>query len=928
MKKLLIVFCLFVSTSAFSQYFNDGQDRSGIKWKRISSIHFEVIFPEGFEMQGERVVHLMEKSYQYTCETLKHKPKKISIVLHTETVKSNAFLAWAPSRIEMYATPHQQIYSQDWMEQLAIHEYRHMVQISKLESEMPKLMRFLFGEQAAALLTAAYLPFWFIEGDAVAAETGLSSSGRGRLPSFHKELKAQFIEKGVYSYDKAYLGSYKHHIPNYYQMGYFLVGGARQIYGDQIWEDVVHTIARKPFILNPLNRSLKKNTGFTKVQLYDTIFSSLKKQWIFDDKQKEITSFETVSIGNKNYTNYHYGFRLNDSTYIAHKTGLSEIGRFIRLNGASEEQVFTPGYLTYESVSGRRNKVVWVERLSHPRWYHSDRTLLRILDLNTNKIEDYKLNTKLFAPSLSPDLKTFVAVEANNNYQFFINIFDTQSGKKIKQISLNENDYFITPSYSSDGKSIVVVVLRNNQKGIVKIDSQSGHATTILPFKNQEISKPIEYNGVVYFIGGYTGTDNLYMLKNEKIYEVINSRFGLAQPSIYEDEIVYSNYTADGYQLVTTPIDSLRYKLFEEDLSENVYPIAEAIAKQEKGVIDFSVLDGVNYTAEKYKKANHLLNIHSWAPISIDPYYQTVSPGVSVMSQNLLSTTEFSAGYQYLIPNQRSEFYANVKYYGWYPIINVKASSGKTTTSFPYIEYQTGDTINQGYSYIENSMLFNTYIPFDLSKGKYHQRFQPSFTYNLSDVQGDENAFNNFPDGIYQSIESSLYFHRILKKSQQDLLSNFGFIVNLSYKASLQAPSDIGNQFAITNLLYLPGLKQNHGITIYNAYQQKGKTNSFSDRIRFPRGHKNIPTNKLYSLGIDYQLPLVNTDVSIINLVYIKRVNMKLFYDNASYTGSVLANNTISNYSGLLQSTGVELTSILHLLRFIAPIEVGFRTSY
>jgi hypothetical protein len=241
MKKLLIVFCLFVSTSAFSQYFNDGQDRSGIKWKRISSIHFEVIFPEGFEMQGERVVHLMEKSYQYTCETLKHKPKKISIVLHTETVKSNAFLAWAPSRIEMYATPHQQIYSQDWMEQLAIHEYRHMVQISKLESEMPKLMRFLFGEQAAALLTAAYLPFWFIEGDAVAAETGLSSSGRGRLPSFHKELKAQFIEKGVYSYDKAYLGSYKHHIPNYYQMGYFLVGGARQIYGDQIWEDVVHT---------------------------------------------------------------------------------------------------------------------------------------------------------------------------------------------------------------------------------------------------------------------------------------------------------------------------------------------------------------------------------------------------------------------------------------------------------------------------------------------------------------------------------------------------------------------------------------------------------------------------------------------------------------------------------------------------------------
>ena len=141
-----------------------------------------MIYPEDFDNKAIRVASLLEKAYILVPKSLNHKPKKVTVVLHTETVKSNAFMGWCPSRIEMYVTPHQNIYSQDWLEQLSIHEFRHVVQVSKLEEEMPRVLKYIFGEHAAALLAGFYLPFWFIEGDAVAVETGLSNSGRGRLP--------------------------------------------------------------------------------------------------------------------------------------------------------------------------------------------------------------------------------------------------------------------------------------------------------------------------------------------------------------------------------------------------------------------------------------------------------------------------------------------------------------------------------------------------------------------------------------------------------------------------------------------------------------------------------------------------------------------------------------------------------------------------
>src|SRR5665647_2165519 len=228
MKRYLLIFFLALLPYLLAaQYYSVGEDPSGIRWRQINTTNFQIIYPTDFEIKAQRLASILEKVYVDAGTSLQHQPRKISVILHTSTVRSNGFAAWAPARVELFTTPDQEIYAQEWLEQLAIHEFRHVVQIDKIGSELPKIFKIILGEQAAVLAIGAYLPFWFLEGDAVVTETALSHSGRGRVPSFEMELKAQSVEKRKFSYDKAYLGSYKDYIPDYYQLGYQIVAGVR-----------------------------------------------------------------------------------------------------------------------------------------------------------------------------------------------------------------------------------------------------------------------------------------------------------------------------------------------------------------------------------------------------------------------------------------------------------------------------------------------------------------------------------------------------------------------------------------------------------------------------------------------------------------------------------------------------------------------------
>ena len=210
------------------------------------------------------------------------------VIIHNESSFSNGVFVWAPKRLEIFTNPDPNGYQQDWLTQLALHEGRHAVQIDKLNQGVTKVLSYVGGEQAVGAM-AVFLPYWYLEGDAVDAETRLSNTGRGRQPSFEMELKAQLLEEGnLYSFSKATMGSYKHFIPNHYKLGYLMVRYGRRTYGDKFWIDFQQYAARKPYLFNPTYFSMRKYGLKSKNQFYQDALEKLQRitgrRWHADRK--------------------------------------------------------------------------------------------------------------------------------------------------------------------------------------------------------------------------------------------------------------------------------------------------------------------------------------------------------------------------------------------------------------------------------------------------------------------------------------------------------------------------------------------------------------------------------------------------------------------------------------------------------------------
>ncbi|WP_346858307.1 hypothetical protein [uncultured Draconibacterium sp.] len=938
MKKLLVLLFMFAGITAKSQYFQTGQDPASLKWRQINTENFQLIYPDYFENQAQRLAQKLEVVYNFGGYSLKHKPKKISVILHTQTVQSNGLVAYAPKRSEFYTTPHQSIYPQDWLEQLAIHEFRHVVQIDKVNEELPEIIKLLLGEQGTALIFGAYLPWWFIEGDAVVTETALGNYGRGRFPSFLVEHRAQVVEKGKYSYDKAYLGSYKNYVPNHYKLGYYLVGNSRARYGSDMWESVVKRVGEKPFSLTPFNKALKLETGYNKVQLYNSVFDSLTQVWQSEDQNFNSVPFNTITKPQKTYSNYTFNYWLNNDEIISYRTALNKIPAFVKIDKNGREQtILNPGSIFDESVNYRKEWIVYAERIPDLRWSHSGRSKICLYNVNTKNKVSFSPELKAFSPTLSPNLNEVLVVESDFSNNYFLSVYRITDGKLLHRISTSENNYFFSPEWINE-KEIVAILLTNQGKRIAKFNLVSGEQEILFDTDLGEIKQLRYTNSNLYFISGYSGKNALYSynFESKQIEQIYDPRFSVEFPSINsENQILLSDYTADGFRLIEVPLNTSKPL---PDVEKEDYPMTKKLATQELGIPNLLVSDSAHYESLAYKKLAHILNFHSWAPVFIDVYDYEFAPGVSLMSQNKLGTAETVLGYKWNTTEKTGQFYGKYTYKGWYPVIDFEVTSGKEASSYWLITERTRDgevvsrdTTLERFKYKATSLNVDLSLPLNLSSGAYFRLFQPQVKYEMSLYQEDESTPDHFLAGTYQSLSYRLYFHQFLRQSYQDVYPNFGFVADVNYRHSPNSTNVFGNLKAVQTQVYLPGLLRNHGIKLYAGVQSKkaGDILSFSNAIYFPRGWHNIESTKLNSFSANYKLPIVHPDLSVGGLAYCRRINATLFADYANLEGNIYENGEIAgSYSSNISSYGMELLGDFNFLRFYAPVKIGVRTSY
>ena len=949
MKKIIILIIpVFLALlPAKAQYFRTGQDPSSINWRQINTTNFQVIYPEEFEKQAQRVSFVLERVYQYGSKTLDFHPRKVSVILHTRTVNSNGLAAWAPKRIELFTTPNQQIYAQDWLEQLALHEFRHLVQMDKIQSELPILVKAILGEQATAIVTGAYLPLWFLEGDAVVAETALSNNGRGRMASFSMEYRAQLIEKGKYSFDKAYLGSYKDFVTDHYKLGYWMVGKSREKFGSETWSHALQQIAQQPFSLTPLNSSLRKSTQLSTKKLYSNIFDNLTQEWKQDLKSRAIDSFTVVSPVKKSYTEYLYPEIYHDSTLFAYRTSINDIGRFVLIYpDKTEKVIYTPGSIFEESVSMTGNLIIWAERRADLRWVHSDRSVIRVYNIESKAKHEIRNENKLFSPVISPDLKSFAAIEVDPENNFFISTFNLDSGKLIDRFKTVDNHYLFTPCWDERGEKLFFISLSSKGKYLASLDLKTKQLQELTVRTYANLKNPVYSKGKIIFSADFSGIDNLYSLDidSKTITQIASVPFGADYPTISKsgNRIFFSNYNSTGYQLATIDLQNKTDKKEVRDIQLTTNHLADNLAIQERGVPTFENQDSVSYKSKKYSKLGHLFNFHSWAPAYVDVNSYEIRPGASLFSQNKLGTAETRIGYDYNVANHTGKYKLGFSYLGWFPEITTELSVGKEASNYYLIKNTVNpsgqvvrrDTTTERLSWREITADLNIRLPLNLSKGKYSRIFYSEVKYSMVNNSKPDSALKNLYPDNYQALAYRIYFYNLLRQSNQSLMPKWGQQFDLIYRHTPFVGSDLGTLSGIQSVIYFPGFSKNDGFKIYQGFQNKSFTRSsynFSNFVRVPRGFFGYQNNRMYSLAADYRFPVFYPDFSIGKLAYLKRIKSSFFYDYAwlsmptrDQKGNIYPNSLEMK----MKSIGLELTSDLHVLRFFAPIEIGFRSVY
>ena len=925
-----------------AQYFSTGQDPAKIKWRQINTSHFQIIYPEEYEVKAMQVASVFEKVYDFGHRSLAHPPRKISVILHTHTAKSNGLVAWSPRRAELYTTPHQDMYAQDWLEQLAIHEFRHVVQMDKIQQELPAILPLLFGEQAAAVAVGAYLPFWFIEGDAVVTETVFSNSGRGRQASFLMENKAQLLEKGLYSFNKATLGSYKDFVPDRYNFGYWMTGGIREQYGAGIWADVLSEIARRPLSISPVNRVLKKQTGFNQAGLYRNLFQKYNKEWQQELDEKQLSPLVEMTPKNDVFTNYTQAQVTSGGAIAALKSSRDDITRIVRIGqDGKETTITTPGSIFNGSFSAKENLLIWSERRPDVRWAHADRSVVVVYNIDNTVRQEFSFENFIFSPVISPDLNRFAAVEADKTSHYFISVFDLQTGQRIHQFSLPGNNYIFSPCWDEKGKQLFFVMLSSEGKSLASISIENETVKQLTPAGFHEIKNPRFSDGKLFFTGSFTGTDNIYSLhlNDGKIYQQSSVAFGADYVAVSEEQLIFSNFTADGFQLCR--LDRTKTAAIPFDsIQPAKYKLAESLASQEDTVLDFTSKSEATFASKPYSKLGHLFNFHSWAPAYVDPDDQEIKPGVSLFSQNKLGTAETRLGYEYDPEEEAGKYKAKFIYSGFFPVFDGEFIYGNRGSDYLLIQNTVdnngnvidSDTITKRFEWNELTFDAGINIPLRFSQGKYSQYINPEVSYSYNKISHTSSTPSNFYNGYYHSLTSRLYLQNTISMAELDLAPRWAQVLELVHRQSLAGGSDVGKVSAVQSYLFFPGLLRNHGIKIYNAFQKKesGALFGFGNSVRFPRGYHSYQNTQMYSAGIDYMMPLLYPDLSIGRLIYLKRLRTNLFYDYANLKGNIYSQDgkITGTYSAGLNSVGAEIIGDGHFLRLVSPVSAGFRGAY
>ena len=349
------------------------------------------------------------------------------------------------------------------------------------------------------------------------------------------------------------------------------------------------------------------------------------------------------------------------------------------------------------------------------------------------------------------------------------------------------------------GDSLYALIITESGMGIywTGISSDNGVWHNEIPDQHRYIQDLTVSGNSLCFTSDLDGLVNSYIYNPDLklMRKLTNSRFGAKYPHIDNNSgrLYWADFGLKGYQPVSAPLDSLDWRVadfgkpFINNISEhlsrqarlNTEPLSEEEDAALKARID-------SLPAKNYKKLPHLLRIHSWAPfyaninrimnMSYEHFYQLVSVGATVISQNDLSTATMQLGYSY-----HKGFHSghlNFNYSGLYPVLEIAVDYNdrhRTNTTIEEVHHH--QTILPAHPGVMPGEVYpirhtidttdipswdvslRTYVPLNLSKSGWNSGLIPQLRYDFSNDK--YSLFGH--KGIYrQSLTYGVRYYKML----------------------------------------------------------------------------------------------------------------------------------------------------------------------
>jgi hypothetical protein len=906
-KLLFIITLSLISHLSKAQIFSSDQNPLSVKWRQISAHGFKIIYPKELEDEAQRMANTLGHIYPKIGASLNRQKTAIPLILQNRGVIANGFVQLAPKKSEFFTTPPQQFDSQDWLNNLAVHELRHIAQFDKLTGGKAHP----FPEDIYFAWFGASLPLWFFEGDAVSIETALTNAGRGRQPSWIMPYRANLLSGKNYSYSKVNFGSSKDITPGYYQYGYLNVSNIKKQFGKDIFDSVLTDIRKRPVRLYPFSNSVKKFTGLGTKKWFNQTSSLLKEEWLQQSKSRIAKDYPLLNKASKFATSYFLPVKLNTGNILALKQSKSETAHFVIIDSEKKERkLFSIAYQEQPWFSYANNTITWDEIRYDPRYRQRSYSVICSYNLITHKRSTLTQRSRLFSPSLSADAKKIVAVEIDLSNQSNLVELDAKTGKIIRRLSNPDKLILQTPSYDKTGNLITYIGVSEQGKSLWVTDGLLKN-NKLIKESQQQLSRPIFFNQGVAFNAHYSGIDNIYHIDttSKKIVALSASKYGAFNSSFSNDgELIFNDYQVTGYQIAETILDTNSSIINLRDTSSFVN-FGKSTQATESSRNVFANIPKEVYKSSSYHALGNLFNVHSLNP-KIEEEYKG---GVQLVSNNLLNTFDSFAGIDYHRDLNRFEYSTGFSMKAFYPILSATYRNRPRRTF-----YSQNSLMNQG-DWRENNVQLQASLP--LTVNSYNDSY--SFSINTITSYTQRYELQNLPTSFARSINFPMEYNFSLthstRQAERDIAPRWAQILRVSY---LHQPFDerlAGGLFAAEGFLYFPGIARNHSFLANFNWQDSWGIRRFDRQINSVYGYNNIRAKSQLknTLLLNYRFPIAFPDFEIGPLAYVKNIRASLFshYENIGLETNLSEPKTY----------GFELRSNMNVLRYQPNVEVGGR---